>query len=210
MFDGYPLRPYLELYNFNITKYSIKDYKLVNYYEDDTSDLRDLIKISEGKLNDVGRGHSAFTLYWYDNILKDNSETIFMVRKGLEEFYKNKMTIDENDIRKETLLWTTFSEHKDILFVKSFTEDTFIQHNIRATNDYDKKYNLAYLVNRNYNPVIKRWLISKGLDTNDDSYAISECIQWVFRSRIRNGLPINIYIPSERMRNLLKKWLKIV
>ena len=209
MFDGYPLRPYLELYNFNIEKYSIKDYKIVDYYDDDTSDLKSLINISEGKLNEVGNGHSAFTMYWFNNVLDGDSDIIFKVRKGLEEFYKNKMVIEGADVRKNTLIWTTFSEYKDTLFTKCFTEETFIPHNIRATNDYAETYNVAYLVNRNYNPIIKKWLIHKNLNTNDDSYAISECIQTIFRSRIRKGLSINLYIPSERMRSLLKKWLKI-
>ena len=32
-------------------------------------------------------------------------------------------------------------------------------------------------------------------------------IQWIFRSQIRQYKPINIYIPSERMRELLIDWL---
>lgn len=37
-------------------------------------------------------------------------------------------------------------------------------------------------------------------------YALSEMIQWIFRSRIRNNESINIYIPSSRMRNLLQNF----
>ena len=33
------------------------------------------------------------------------------------------------------------------------------------------------------------------------------CVQFIFRSAIRNGEPINLYIPSVRMRTYLKKWL---
>ena len=32
-------------------------------------------------------------------------------------------------------------------------------------------------------------------------------LQWIFRSQIRMDLPINIYIPSRRMRELLEDWL---
>lgn len=39
-------------------------------------------------------------------------------------------------------------------------------------------------------------------------YALSILIQWVFRSAIRNGKKIKIYIPSERMRYLLKEWIQ--
>jgi hypothetical protein len=34
-------------------------------------------------------------------------------------------------------------------------------------------------------------------------------IQWIWRSRIRKGENINIYIPSMRMRNLLNAWMKM-
>ena len=42
---------------------------------------------------------------------------------------------------------------------------------------------------------------------HDDEYALSEMIQWIWRSAIRDGKEIWVYIPSRRMRELLKKWL---
>lgn len=38
-------------------------------------------------------------------------------------------------------------------------------------------------------------------------WALSEMIQWIWRSAIRDGEDIYIYIPSERMRNLLSDWI---
>ena len=58
-----------------------------------------------------------------------------------------------------------------------------------------------------YNPIIKQFFIDKGVSVDEDIWALSELIQWVFRSAIREGNNINIYIPSERMRNLLIEWL---
>jgi hypothetical protein len=40
-----------------------------------------------------------------------------------------------------------------------------------------------------------------------DMYALSSLIQWVWRSAIRDGKPIILYVPSSRMRGLLIKWL---
>ncbi len=34
-----------------------------------------------------------------------------------------------------------------------------------------------------------------------------EMVQWIWRSAIREGNPINIYVPSSRMRSLLQRWL---
>ena len=47
----------------------------------------------------------------------------------------------------------------------------------------------------------------KGVSVDEDTWALSELIQWIFRSAIRENNEINVYIPSERMRNLLIEWL---
>ena len=51
------------------------------------------------------------------------------------------------------------------------------------------------------------FFIKRGTNIDQDRYALSEMIQWIFRSAIRKGKPIDIYIPSQRMRELFKKWL---
>lgn len=42
---------------------------------------------------------------------------------------------------------------------------------------------------------------------NEDDYALSALLQWVWRSAIRNGKKVTIYIPAPRMRQLLTDWL---
>ena len=46
-----------------------------------------------------------------------------------------------------------------------------------------------------------------GVEVREDMYALSEMIQWVWRSAIRDGKDIWIYIPSRRMRELFQNWL---
>ena len=65
----------------------------------------------------------------------------------------------------------------------------------------------AYLINKHSDPIIIKFLNSKGATINEDIYSLSELIQFVWRSAIRDNKPINLYIPSERMRNIFKAWL---
>ncbi len=58
------------------------------------------------------------------------------------------------------------------------------------------------------NPYEKKFFTSKGVKVKENMYALSELIQWIWRSRIRDGQPINLYIPSKRMRTLLKDYLE--
>ncbi|MEG2045187.1 MAG: hypothetical protein RR088_04280, partial [Clostridia bacterium] len=85
----------------------------------------------------------------------------------------------------------------------------FVACTARATNDYRHKTNCAYLLNRFLNPMEAGFFIDKGIDIDEDGWSLSELIQWLFRSAIRDGKEIKLYIPSKRMRELLVDWLNV-
>jgi hypothetical protein len=105
-------------------------------------------------------------------------------------------------------MWTTLSDVKKKLKGKGYTKG-FVPLNARATNTYKHKKNLAYVYNRYLNPINKGFFIKKGITIDEDLYALSDLIQWIFRSAIREGNSINIYLPSERMRKLLRDYLSV-
>jgi len=47
----------------------------------------------------------------------------------------------------------------------------------------------------------------RGIEPRHDDYALAELLQWVFRSAIRDDKAIDLYLPSSRMRKLLKGWM---
>ncbi len=93
----------------------------------------------------------------------------------------------------------------------------FVECNAKATNEYGSRWALAYCVNMFPPTMIRRFFTdgnsdreSRGLpaiNPNDELYAVSCMIQWIFRSRIRKGEEIVIFIPSKRMRTLLDDWM---
>ena len=56
-------------------------------------------------------------------------------------------------------------------------------------------------------PPIKRYFAENGIEADEGLFSLSEMVQWVWRSRIREGKPITLYVPSERMRGLFLDWL---
>ena len=54
---------------------------------------------------------------------------------------------------------------------------------------------------------MKNYFLAYGVEVQEDVYALSEMIQWIWRSAIRDGEEIWVYIPSNRMRALLENWL---
>jgi hypothetical protein len=56
----------------------------------------------------------------------------------------------------------------------------------------------------------KNFYYKNGITPDEDKYALSIMIQWLWRSAIRDGREISVYIPSKRMRTLLKEWISQV
>lgn len=83
---------------------------------------------------------------------------------------------------------------------------SWIANTTRGTNDFIHCSHLVYLYDQNINPVVARWLGDSSRAFND-AYALTELIQWVWRSRVRKGEPITLYLPSPRMRRLFVEWL---
>ena len=183
-------------------KYIIKpkdnNYKLV---ERDIKDkLIDNILICEDeKLNAIGDNKFNLSHTWFNK--DENNDSKIQLKNNLINYFNNKLKAKSN-----TILWTTYKDQQSCLKGKGYTKG-FIPCNLRATNDYVDRYNLAYCVNIFNQPFIDNFFNSKGIKINQDMYALSELIQWLWRSRIRRYEPINIYIPSSRMRELLQSWL---
>lgn len=89
----------------------------------------------------------------------------------------------------------------------------FVPCNARATNDFAERWACAYACNMYPNRYITHYFEKKqkydggSIKVDEDHYALSCLLQWIWRSRIRNNQPIHVYIPSVRMRKLFLDWL---
>ena len=90
---------------------------------------------------------------------------------------------------------------------RMFNGVNWIPNTTRGTNDYSHCSHLIYLYDKHINKNVARWLCDE-TDAFNDAYALTELIQWVWRSRIRKGEPITLYLPSPRMRSIFVDWLE--
>lgn len=102
-------------------------------------------------------------------------------------------------------MWTTFKNSRNYLKGKGYSK-CFVSLNAKGTNDYRNCRGLAYLINLYPSTDLINFFKSYGIYINKDLYALSEMLQWIWRSRIRDNKQIDIYIPSKRMRDLLYRW----
>lgn len=83
----------------------------------------------------------------------------------------------------------------------------FVPCNARATNDYRDRSILIYAINMFMNPEIKKLFTRDGIKIDEDQYALSCLLQWVARSRLRDGGEVHLYLPSARMRRIFTEWI---
>lgn len=100
-----------------------------------------------------------------------------------------------------------FQNSKNLLSSEFIGEDTFVPFNERATNGRAGKHYLCYLYNAYPFPGVEATVGVHKIKYNRDRYALYVLIQWIWRSAIRKGEKIYIYLPSKRMRNIFEDWL---
>jgi hypothetical protein len=164
--------------------------------------IRPLLNIYEGSSNDIGNSKpkmNPLSSSWYKRAKVDELEAI---KCGLHNFFNNQIKS-----KTEDNAWTTFKDHKNKISGKGYSKG-FLPNNLRATNDYIEKKTAAYTCNTFYHPTIKNYFADRGVTVYEDIYALSEMLQFLWRFQIRRNDPVNLYIPSERMRGLFKVWLK--
>ncbi|WP_443698959.1 DEAD/DEAH box helicase family protein [Pseudomonas sp.] len=83
----------------------------------------------------------------------------------------------------------------------------FLSCTSRATNAYRDRSVLVHCYNRFPHLSVSSFLQDYGTRVDANQFALSELVQWVWRSQIRDGKPIKICILSKRMRKLFQDWL---
>jgi hypothetical protein len=207
LFDSQIQKYYFDLHNLEYEykqiekidgKYTLVDFDSENEYKQ-IRQFKELINVYEGKLNRIGDGRYNLSVSYY----KGNKRS-----KELQQLKKNTENYMQHIVKgkSEYNMWTTYKEEKDRLKGKGYSKG-FVSVNARATNQFSNKKNLAYLCNRFLQPYVESYFRDLGIEINQELWALSELIQWIWRSAIRNNEQINIYIPSVRMRILLNQWL---
>lgn len=206
LFESSILKNYFDLYQIEYEQKSIAEkdgeYHITDYFVPDTSIYIEKINIYDGKLNEnIYQKINGLSVTWYR--AKINQENIKQIKRNLYNYFSNIL-----NAKAETIMWTTFKDYRSRLKGKGYSNQ-FLSYNCRSTNDYDDRFNLAYCVNVYLHPGITQFFKQRRINIDEDLYGLSEMIQWIWRSRIRKGESINIYIPSIRMRNLLNTWMKM-
>lgn len=149
-------------------------------------------------------GEEAFTLShsWYQKAAKYNPSEIKSARNLLRWCFNNSKG------RSADFMWTCYKEEAPKLFGdRNRFARSFVQSMEKATNDYRDRNVLVYMVNVFCDPDILRFFSHNDIEFDQNGFALSNMVQWIWRSAIRENKSIKVYIPSKRMRTLFTDWL---
>lgn len=134
--------------------------------------------------------------YFFD--FYDVKYTKYMVAKDLDKYklLDYDKNIDEDRIKFLKTKINIYDDTKLNVIGKDLNSLSYTQY---------KKSNTSIKEKIGLN--IYNYFKTKDVNVNQELYRLSEMLQWIWRSRIRNNEDINIYIPSTRMRGLLIKYL---
>ena len=208
---------YYKLHNIEYTTMTIDyingSYELVECLDDYDLDFKNkmkkLINVYEGDLNvnylpkknHKERERTYLSSSWFKKRDKVSMKEKSILKNNMDNYFRNIC-----NAKADNRLWTTYKSSQDDLKGKRYSKQ-FLSYTTRATNQYKHIENMAFMLNLFMNPNEVNYFIGQNVKINEELLAISDMLQWIFRSSIRDNKPINIYIPSLRMRNLLSDWL---
>ena len=157
--------------------------------------------IDHDNMNSVGDRKTALSMAWYAS----ERGSVDQLRKNIGNYFTNIWRSVPSSHRMCGTYKNAEAKLKGVGYSKSF-----VQFNARATNEYRGRYILAYAVNLYMNVGDKLFYKSRGIEPSDDMYALSTMVQWIWRSAIRDGNDVYLYLPSKRMRGILTDWIDTV
>ena len=180
---------------------SSNTYRLTDFHKGYDAEFRNQlltnVELYQGKYNDIGRKPGALSKSWF---LKAKKPVLGSLGKTIRGYFRSQKA------KAEDVLWSVFGDWEKKTPINGYAGG-FLACNARATNDYKSRSVLAYCCNRYLNPFVNQWLAAEGCKANEDAFAASELIQWLSRSRIREGKRVSLFLPSLRMREIYQKYL---
>lgn len=210
MFEGQGLHHFLKIYdipykNIGVSRGQDGVYRFTDspgQTPSYTRTLKDRVKIEmSDKLNAIGEEKTALSKNWFES----HPEAVPQLKNNVYNYFVNL----HRDIPADKRLWATFKVDYPRLKGKGYSR-SYLTFNAKAMNTYRDRNCLVYACNVFMNVNEKTFYKAHGIEVDEEAYALSILVQWIWRSSIRDGEDIYIYVPSSRMRNLLINWIEEV
>ena len=208
-FNGTLLKYYFDLYNIPYEMKSIGEgqngYEIIDYVEHpDLAQVRSRIDVYQDAplLDNISQKHNALSARWFD--YAGNRNAIACLRNNMYNYTRNIIGAQSSEV-----MWTCYERQRGKLKGNGYAKG-WLPFNIKGSNEYQGRNCLMYAVNYYMQPEMEKFFTARGISIDKDQVALTELLQWVWRSNIRDkssDKQVHVYIPSSRMRTLFTNWL---
>lgn len=146
------------------------------------------------------------SVHWYRTQQNDSkSEAFKYLRSSFRNFKENRVPKGYH----KDYYWTTYMS-----FLSCFTKDknickkNHVACNLKATNSLSSCNLVGYFIQRHIHPDIYNFLHNKGIVLDKENYALSEAIQFIWRSNIRTDSDRDVYVffASQKLKTIFDYW----
>ena len=210
LFEGQSLHHFMSIYNIPYEYIGIErtengEYRFgeyPGYTPEYVYHLEDMLHILDTeRINEIGDDYYALSMSWFGK----NTEKVEQLKRNIYNCVNNIW----GDIPADRKLWGSYSGSTGKIKGKGYSK-SFLAFNAKATNKYRDRDYIAYIANLFMNVNEKKYYQAHGIKVDEDLYALSIMVQWIWRSAIRDGGEVYLYIPSRRMRTLLMNWIDTI
>ncbi len=199
MFEGSILDKFLELHNITWSKFN--EVKLFKTNEEVIANLKDLITFKTNRAFGAVSRYSL-SVSWYEKATRAQLDAVGSVWRSVARSVPDGRLLCTMPKVASQRGSRGVGRPRDRAVAGSW-----LWAGTRATNDYADKDVVLHLYNRYPHQSVSTYFQSHGLPLDADKFALSEMIQFVFRSAIRKGEKIDLYVASPRMLKLFQDWL---
>ena len=209
LFKGSVMESFLKLKGLDVVDFT--EVQLMKNTEDVLRQAKSLINFCAIPSTNAVKSYSMSSTWYTTNATKEQLKKVgAAIRNVYRKVGKEKLLVTMP--KDGTLKIIKTKKNPRLVIPKEVNVDgVFLYCGARATNDYADKSVALHAYNRYVNRVVKSYLQDYGADLDavpdDDQFALSEMVQWLWRTCIRNDQPIDVYILPTRMEKLLKRWL---
>lgn len=141
-------------------------------------------KIYEGKLNEIGENRNSICDKWFQE-----QANVAKIKKNIYNYFKTKAKTKYTEN-----VWTCTDRLRDNLKGDGYTRGWLNIYN------KDNKYNIKSIAF-----ISNIFTYNKNIKEDEDLYALKVLLNFLYN--FKTDLYINLYIPSKRMRGMLREWL---
>lgn len=176
------------------------------YIPEYTTQLTDRIHLCrDERLNRIGDEPTSLSMSWYS---KADSKIFKKMNCVLQTYLTTRdlPMMEHGNCARSRRYFTVYKPYADKIGCRSMSSKNWLSFTARGVNSLRDRDIVCFLINPYINPSKRRFLAPAQL-YDEDAYSLSILIQFLWRSAIRDGKDIYLYLPSARMRRLLEDWM---